>query len=119
MKKLLLFLVAVMATLLAMPTAHAYDKVSWHDSEKILRQLNIRMDALRAKRDRFGATPRQQGQFARLRAGLDDLTARVVNHGGDPKTARDIAESLSDQASVLESEYPHHHEEVVVHVYQN
>jgi hypothetical protein len=119
MKKLLLLLLAAMALLSVAPAARAYDKNSWHDVDKILHQLYLRMDGVNAKRDRFGASPRMHDQIAELKLGIDDLTARVQTHGGDPTIARKRADNLSDLMSQVEAEYRDRarHAGVVINVY--
>jgi hypothetical protein len=120
MKKLLLLLIAAMTTCLAIPAAHAYDKDAWRGLDKTVQHLYARMDAVKAKRDRYGAGPLERDQIARLHEGIDDLSARVLNHAGDPEIARKKAENLTDLMTEVESEYAHHHhEDVIVHVYQN
>jgi len=104
MKNILLLLVAAIV-LAAIPTARAYDKDGWHYADKTLHQLYVRMDAVKGYRDRYGASPRMRDQFAELRHGIDDLTAIVNAHVGDPKLARKRADNLSDLMSRLEDEY--------------
>jgi hypothetical protein len=120
MKKLLLLLVAAISMVTVVPSAHAFDKDNWRGVEKTLHQLYARMDTVKADRDRFGAGPRMRDQFAQLHYGIEDLTARVQGHAGDPTVARKKADNLSDVMSQVESEYhaiAHHQREgIVIHI---
>jgi hypothetical protein len=103
MKKILLLLLAAIAMVTVVPAAHAFEKDQWPD--KTLHQLYARMDSVKVYRDRYGASPRIRDQFDRLHFGIDDLTARVRDHAGDPKAARAKAAYLSDLMSQVEAEY--------------
>jgi len=76
MKKLVLYLLAAVAMMTAAPVARAFDKDSWHDPTKRLEELDVRMDTVYAKLNRYGASRRMREQIDELHFGIRDLTAR-------------------------------------------
>jgi hypothetical protein len=116
--KTLLLLIAAITLAMVNPAARAHDKNPWDAPDRILHQLYGRMDAVNAKRDRWGANPRMQDEIAQLRFGIGDLTERVKHQAGDPTVARKKADDLSDLMSHVEAEYRDraHHTGVEIHV---
>jgi len=119
MKKLLLLVISSLAILTVAPAAHAYDNDKWHDADKTLHQLYLRMDAVKAERDRLGASPKVQDQLERLRSGMADLSLSLRYHKGDPDIAAKQADNLAGLMSRVEEEYQHHkhHDGEVIRVY--
>jgi len=117
-KKILLLLLAAVSIAIAAPAARAFDRDPWRDTNKTLHELYVRMDVVKAQRDRFGASPRLRDEMGQLRFGITDLTARLEHKAGDPKVARKMADNLSDLMTQVESEYRAraHRSGVVIHV---
>lgn len=105
MKKILLLLTAAIAMAMLVPAANAYDKDPWHSVDKILHDLYPRMDAVDAKRQRYGAGPHLRDEIARLHFGISNMTAQVRHEAGDPEQARKDTENLSFLMTQVEAEY--------------
>src|ERR1700761_2148414 len=104
MKKFLLILLPALALCTAAPMAQAHhddhddhgNSQAWHDVEKTVDALYPRLDNIRAKHDKFGASPKMEDQIAELTHGVKELTARVHDHNGDPDYLRKRGDELGN-----------------------
>lgn len=108
MKKLLFLLTAAVALLAAAPGARAFENDPWHYSAKALRELLPRMEAVDAKRDTWGASPRMRDEITELHERLAALNEHVRRRLGNPRVAKEKADELGALMSEVETEFQDH-----------
>ena len=105
MKKLLLFLLAAMALASAVPTAQAYKDDPWSTPNKMLRSLHDRLDAVDAKRHRYGASRELSARINDIHDNVRALDKRVAVHGGEPRVSKQLADAIGSKLDSVEADY--------------
>jgi len=93
---------------MALPSAHAFERDWWHDTQKALDDLYPRMDEVDSKLHRFGASHEVRDEITRLHQGIRDVTDHVKTHDMDPKEVYKRSQDLADLMARVEHEYHDH-----------